>query len=107
MKPALAILASRTTRPPANGLIEVLMRVRYAGNGGLAPKVQSWRIEREDGAVFLFGQEQEFLRQLPAGKYSVEARLRAEQEGQLFIARGTLSVTATEATIQQRLLARK
>jgi len=103
----LAILASRTTRPPAKGLVEVRMKVRYIGNGPATPKVQSWRIEREDGAVFIFGQEQEFVRQLPVGKYTVEARLRAEQQGQLLIVRGTLSVTASDALIQQRLLAKK
>jgi hypothetical protein len=103
----LVILATRTTRPPANNLVEVQMKVRWAGNGSAQLRVQSWRIQREDGAVFMFGQEQEFLRQLPVGKYTVEARLKAEEDGPLYVARGTLSVTLHDAVIHQRLLAKK
>jgi hypothetical protein len=103
----LAIVAARTTRPPANSLVEVLMKVRWTGNGAAPPRVQSWRIQREDGAVFLFGQEQQFIGQLPVGSYTVEARLKAEKDGPLYIARGTLVVTLQDAVVHQRLLAEK
>jgi hypothetical protein len=103
----LALVAARTTRPPANNLVEVLMKVRWAGNGTVPLRVQSWRVQREDGAVFLFGQEQEFIRQLPVGNYTVEARLRAEKDGPLYVARGTLVVTLQDAVVHQQMLAKK
>ena len=103
----LAIVAARTTRPPASNLVEVLMKVRWAGNGTALLRVQSWRVQREDGAVFLFGQEQEFVRQLPVGNYTVEARLKAEKDGPLYVARGSLVVTLQNAVIHQRLLAKR
>jgi len=103
----LAIEAARTTRPPANELVEVQLKARWNGNATTPLQVQSWRVEREDGAVLLFGQEQAFKRQLPVGKYKVEAKVRAEGDNPLLSARGTLLVTTREAVIQQRLLAKK
>jgi hypothetical protein len=69
--------------------------------------VQLWRVEREDGAVLLFGQDQEFQRQLPVGKYKVEARLQRDGDDPPVSARGTLSVTARNTVIQPRLLVQK
>ena len=63
--------------------------------------------EREDGAILLVGQDQAFKRQLPVGRYKVEAKVRAHGDDPPLTARGTLSVTAHEATIEQRLLVRK
>jgi hypothetical protein len=103
----LAIEAARTARPAANNLVEVQLKVRWTGDTTAPLQIQSWRIEREDGAILLFGQEQEFKRQLPVGKYKVEAKLKADGDNPSLAARGTLSVTTLEATIQQKLLARK
>jgi len=103
----LTIEAVRTARPPANDLVEVRMKVRWTGNTTAPLRVQHWRVEREDGAVLLFGQDQEFKRQLPVGKYKVEAKLKPEGDNPPVSARGTLSVTAREAVIQPRLLVRK
>lgn len=103
----LAIEATRTTRPAANNLVEVQLKVRRTGSTSAPPQVQHWRVEREDAAILLFGQEQEFKRQLPPGKYKVEAKLKAEGDNPPLSARGTLSVTASDAVIQQRLLVRK
>jgi hypothetical protein len=103
----LAIEAVRTARPAANNLVEVQLNVRWTGDTATPLQVQNWRVEREDGAILLFGQEQEFKRQLPVGKYKVEARLKAEGDNPPLAARGTLSVTTIEATIQQKLVARK
>lgn len=103
----LAIEAARTARPAANNLVEVQLKVRWTGDTAAPLQVQNWRVEREDGAILLFGQDQEFKRQLPVGKYKVEAKLKAEGVNPPLAARGTLSVTTLEATIQQKLLARK
>ena len=103
----LAIEAARTARPAANNLVEVQLKVRWTGNTVAPLQVQNWRVEREDGAILLFGQDQEFKRQLPVGKYKVEARLKGEGDNPPLAARGTLSVTTLEATIHQKLLARK
>jgi len=103
----LAIAAARTTRLPANHLVEVQLQVRWTDNDAAPPQIQHWRIEREDGAILLFGQEQEFKRQLPPGKYKVEARLKAPGDDLPPSVRGTLAVTANDAVIQPRLLVRK
>ena len=103
----LAIEATRTTRPQVKDLVEVRMRVRWIGKTTAPLNVQHWRVEREDGAVLLFGQDQEFNRQLPIGRYKVEARLKPEGENPPISARGMLSVTAREAVIQPRLLVKK
>jgi hypothetical protein len=103
----LAIEAARTTQPPANDLVEVQLKARWNGNTAAPLQVQSWRVEREDGTVLLFGQEQTFKRQLPVGRYKVEAKARAEGDNPSLSARGTLLVTTREAVIQQRLLVRK
>jgi hypothetical protein len=103
----LTIEAARTTLTPVNNLLEVQLKARWNGKTAAPLQVQSWRVEREDGAVLLFGQDQTFKRQLPVGRYKVEAKLRAEGDNPPLAARGTLSVTAQEATIQQRLLVKK
>jgi hypothetical protein len=103
----LAIEAARTTKPPANDLVEVQLKVRRTDNSSALPQVQHWRVEREDGAVLLFGQDQQFKRPLPVGKYKVEAKLKAEGDNPPLSVRGTLSVTLQDATIQPRLLVKK
>ena len=103
----LAIEAVRTARPPANDLVEVSMRVRWTGKTTTPLHVQHWRVEREDAAVLLFEQEQDFKRELPVGRYRVEARLKPEGGNPPVSARGILSVTAREALIQPRLFVRK
>jgi hypothetical protein len=103
----LAIEAARIGQPAANNLVEVQLKLRWTGDTTTALQVQTWRVEREDGAVLLFGQDQEFKRQLPVGKYKVEAKVRAEGDNPPLAARGTLSVTTHEATIQQKLVAKK
>jgi hypothetical protein len=103
----LAIEAARTSRAAANNLAEVRLKLRWTGNTVAPLQVQTWRVEREDGAILLFGQEQEFKRQLPVGNYKVEAKLKAEGDNLPLAARGTLSVTLHEATIQPRLLVKK
>lgn len=103
----LAIEAARTSRAQASDLVEVQLKVRRTDSTPDPVLVQNWRVEREDGAVLLFGQEQLFKRPLPVGRYKVEAKLKAGGEGTPLSVRGTLLVTLREATIQPRLLVKK
>jgi hypothetical protein len=101
---SLAIEAARTARPPANDLVEVQMKIRRTDNAASQSQVQQWRVEREDGAILLFGQDQDFKRELPAGNYKVEARLKVGGDNPPLSVRGTLSVTTRGAVVQPRLL---
>jgi len=103
----LALEAARTSRLLANGLVEVELKVRWTDDAPGPVQVEQWRVQREDGAVVLFGQEQQFKRSLPVGKYRVEAKLKAEAGDPPLSVRGTLSVTPNDATIQPRLLVKK
>ena len=103
----LAIEAARTSRPPANDLVEVQMKVKRTDNTPALLQVQQWRVEREDGAILLFGQDQDFKRELPVGNYRVEAKLKVEGDNPQLSVRGTLSVTARETIIQPRLLVKR
>jgi hypothetical protein len=96
------IEVSRTSRPPANNLVEVELRIRWPVDTADAPPVQQWRIEREGGNFLSFGQEQELKKELPIGNYKVEAKLQRDEESPAFILRGTLAVTIKEAIVQQR-----
>ena len=103
----LAIEATRTTKPPANDLVEVQLKVRRTDHSSAPLQVQHWRVEREDGAVLLAGQDQLFKRPLPVGKYKVEAKLKAEGDNAPLSVRCTLLVTLNDATVQPRLLVKK
>jgi len=104
---ALAIEASRTSRTGDNELVEVQLKIRRTDGTAALPQVQRWRVEREDGAVLLVGQDQQFKRLVPVGKYKVEAKLKAEGDNPPVSVRGTLSVTLQDATVQPRLLVKK
>ena len=104
---ALAIDAARTSRSASNNAAEVILKLRWIGDSPAPMRVQNWRVERDDGAILLFGQDQEFKRPLPVGNYKVEARLKAEGDNPPLAVRGTLSVTLRDATIQPRLLVKK
>jgi hypothetical protein len=103
----VVIESSRTAKASADGLVEVQLKVRWSGKSTAPLQVQRWRVEREDGAMLYSGQDQEFKRQLPVGRYKVEARLQGQGSTLPIIARGTLSVTAREAVVQPRLLVKK
>jgi len=98
--------AARTARPPNNDQTEVQLKARSNDGSAATLQVQQWRIEREDGAILCFGQEQAFKRELPAGRYKVEAKVRRDEDGPLLTVRGTLVVTPREAVMQQKLAAK-
>ncbi len=103
----LVIEASRASRPTANGQIEVTLKARNVGDASAPVQIQQWRVEREDGAILSFGQEQEFKRDLPIGRYKLELKVQHDGETPQIIARAILAVTAREATLQQRLTAKR
>jgi hypothetical protein len=98
---ALVLAADLTTAESTNGLVEVVVRVHWAADGASSPKVQQWRIERSDGAILSFGQDQELKKFVPVGTYKVEAKV-VRDDNEVLIARGTLTVTATQVLVQQR-----
>jgi len=83
------------------------LKVRGKGDSASPPQVQQWRVEREDRAILCFGQDQEFKRELPAGKYKVEVKVRQDEDGALLTVKGTLVVSSREAVIQQNLTAKR
>lgn len=103
----VAIEAVRSPRSAGNGLVEVLLKARWTSASTAPLQVQQWRVEREDAAVLLFSQDRDFRRQLPAGKYKVEARLKPEGGNPPAVARGTLSVSPQEVVVLPRLLVKK
>jgi hypothetical protein len=103
----LVLEASRAARPAANGQIEITLKVHAATGVTLPLQVQQWRIEREDGAVLCFGQDQDFKRELPVGRYKLEVRVQRETDSPVAPTRAILSVTPREVVLEQRLTAKR
>ena len=104
---AVLLDAARTERPAGNNLAEVRLTVRWASGAPAGFQVQHWRVERLDGAILCFGQDQEFKRELPVGEYKVEVRGQQDEKSPLLVARGTLSLTAKEAVVKQKMVAKR
>lgn len=104
---ALVLEAARTARPASGQQLEVQLKVKWAADQPVPPRVQQWRIESEDGAILCFGQSQEFKRELPAGRYKVTAKVQRLPNGPLLGALGTLTVTPREAVLRQNTVASK
>jgi hypothetical protein len=98
----LAIAANKTPRLLPNNQIEVKLIVHWTNDTTAPVQVQQWRIERDDGTILCFGQDQEFKRGLPAGKYKVKVKAQREMNGPLLAALGTLAVTPSEVVLQQK-----
>ncbi len=102
----LALQAKGKAQRNRNNQVEVQLSVHWT-NGASAPlQVQQWRVEREDGTFLCFGQEQEFRRELPVGKYKVEVHAQRERDGQQLAALGTLAVSAQDVVLHQTTPAR-
>ena len=99
---SLVLDAERVGRPSANNLIDVVVKVHWAGDISDAPKVQQWRIEREDGAFLSFGQDQDLRKQVSVGTYKLEVKVLREFDNTLLVTRGTLIVTANNVAVQQK-----
>ncbi len=103
----LVLEATRSTRPAPNGQIEITLKAHSAANPGAPLQIQQWRVEREDGTVLVFGQDAEFRRELPVGRYKLEVKVQHDAETPQVTARAILAVTAHDATLQQRLTAKR
>jgi hypothetical protein len=101
----LVLQAKRPARPAANGQIEIALTARDAGNPNASVQIQQWRVEREDGAILSFGQEQEFKRDLPVGRYKLEVKIQRDGEASAASTKALLEITPQEAVLRQRLTA--
>ena len=96
------IEGSKTTRPVARNLVEVELRIRWPKDIADPLPVRHWKIESENGAFLCFGQEQQFIRELPLGTYRVEANLYREVDNAGLVVYGRLTVNAQQASVQPR-----
>jgi hypothetical protein len=101
----LTIDASRTDRAPGRTVAEV--RLKLKGNEAASVHIQQWRVESEDGSILCLGQDKEFKRELPVGRYKVEARFRHEANGPLSSVKGHLALSLQDAVMAQPLAAMK
>jgi len=90
---ALIVEATRTARPSDNNQVEVRFKVRWSGDAAASLQVQQWRVEREDGAVLFFGQNQEFKQAMPPGRYTVQVKARRDAGAPLLTVQSKLDVT--------------
>ena len=90
----------------ANSHLEVQVKARWVNDPNSPPVVHQWRLERTDGAVLTFGQEQILKRSLPPGRYKVELRARRDSRSPLLAVRGTLAVTSRDALIERNVAQR-
>ena len=90
---ALALQASKISGPSKAGLIGVSLKVWLASDANAPVVVKQWRIERTDGSILSFGQDQEFQKELPPGRYDVEVRA-GKDSASILTAHATLEVFA-------------
>ena len=102
----LAMAAHPVPKVLPNHQIEVKLIVHWTNDTTAPVQVQQWRVEREDGTILCFGQDQEFKRALPAGKYKVRVKAQRESNGPLLAALGTLAVSPSEVILQQKAAVR-
>ena len=89
---SLALDVERTTKPASAEQVEMKFKLRLASDSTATLQVQQWRVERQDGAVFVFSPEQEFKRALPPGRYQLQAKARRNVESPVLSFRTTLDV---------------
>ncbi len=99
---ALSMQARKLGRVLTNNQIEVQLTVKWTNGASVPLQVQQWRIEREDGRILVFGQDQEFRRALPPGKYKVQVKAQRDDSSPLIAAAGNLAVGPDEVLLQQR-----
>ena len=85
--------AARTEKPPVGNQVEVQLKLKSAGNAVSTLLLPEWRVERTDGSVLLFGQGQEFKRELPPGTYKVQVTARLAEGSPSELVRASLEVT--------------
>ena len=92
--------AVRTEKPPADNQVEVQLKLKSAGGAVSTLTLQEWRVERTDGSVLLFGQGQEFKRELPPGTYKVQVTARLAEGSPSELVRASLEVTREGVSIK-------
>jgi hypothetical protein len=85
--------ATRTEKPPVGNQVEVQLKLKSARDAVSTLTLQEWRVERMDGSVLLFGQGQEFKRDLPPGTYKVQVTARLAEGSPAELVRANLEVT--------------
>ncbi len=103
----LTLEVTRSARPAAKNLVPVQLKVRWTVDEGNALLVQQWRIEQENGGILCFGPTTELLRELSAGTYKVEVKVKKDATSQVLAARGTMIVTAREVVFKPTLTAKR
>ncbi len=96
----LAMDARRGGRRLPPNQVEVLLSVRWNSDPEMPLLVQQWRIESDDGSILCFGQDRQFTRTLPLGKYKVQVRAQRDRNSPILAALGTLAVSPGEVTLQ-------
>jgi hypothetical protein len=99
---ALALEAARGDGGGRDNHVDVKLSVRWTAGTASPVQVKRWRVERDDGSILVFGQDAEFRRDLPVGKYKVEVRAQQGGSGPLLAALGTLAVMPDEVSIEQK-----
>ena len=103
-KEGFVLEASRASHAGGDGRVEVQLRVKSGAESETAFQVIKWKVESDNGTILSFGQDQEFKKELPIGRYKVEARVQRGAATAVQVIRGTLDVTVRDAVIQQPLL---
>lgn len=103
----LIIEARRGSRAGGVGNVPVEMWARWRTPAGAAAEVQQWRVESETGAFLSFGQEPEFSRALPPGRYKVQVKMRPRDSGSPLTFKATLFVSTDAVRVEQNALARR
>jgi len=105
-KDGFVLEAAKTSRAAADGRVEVELRVKSGSEAPTSFQVLKWKVERDDGSFLSFGQDAEFKKELPVGKYKVEARVQRQAGSAVQVIRGTMDVTSSDVVIQPTLLGR-
>ena len=93
--------AKRGSRAGGTANIPVEITARWSSGSARQLRVEQWRVEGERSAILCFGQEQEFRRALPPGRYKVE--LKARGAGTTLTIKGTLVVSSNDVSMERRL----
>jgi len=90
----LVLESAKTARPIDSNGVEIRFKVRLSSDAAALLQVQQWRVERDDGAVLFFAQNQEFKKVLPPGRYQIQVKARRSADGPLLVLQNGLDVTA-------------
>jgi hypothetical protein len=96
----LVLETSKTARPSGGSGVEMQFKLRLSSDAAALLQVQQWRVERDDGAVLFFAQNQEFKKIMPPGRYQIQVKARRAADSPLLTLQSGLDVTADEVARQ-------